>query len=109
MPKVDAEFLSQLLHACAETAPLYPARYAQPHRLDRGELDAGLDELRRRGLVQFTEWVKDAGQGYEPTKAGWQALAGRGPLPRGPAAPVAEHADRDTTVYDRGEAVRDSL
>ena len=49
--------------------PLYPARYAREKNVERSELDAGLDELRRRGLVRFTEWVRDAGQGY----ASWRS------------------------------------
>jgi rhomboid protease GluP len=109
MPTVDEEFLLHLLQACAARAPepLYPARYAREQHLDRDALDAGLDELRRRGLVHLTEWIKDAGQGLALTEAGRQALATRR-LPTGRAVASAAPAlkDRVLTDYERGEIVR---
>jgi rhomboid protease GluP len=107
MATVDEEFLLFLLLACAASAPLYPARFAQQEKLDRGKLDAGLDELRRRGLVQFTEWVKDAGQGYALTDAGRRALsANRVPTARAAASPREAPADDGINAYQRGEIVR---
>ena len=62
----------QLLQACAARAPgpLYPSRFASEHNLDRDTLDVALEELRRRGLLRLTDWVKDLGQGYALTDAG---------------------------------------
>jgi rhomboid protease GluP len=109
MPTVDEKFMLHLLQACAARAPepLYPARYAREQHLDRDALDAGLDELRRRGLVHLTEWIKDAGQGLALTEAGRQALATRR-LPTGRAVASAAPAlrDRALTEYERGEIVR---
>ena len=55
-----------LLRACFQAAPkpLYPAAFAQERGLDRAALDRVFDELRLKGLVRLTEWVKDTGQGY---------------------------------------------
>jgi rhomboid protease GluP len=109
MPTVDEEFLLHLLQACAARAPapLYPARYAREQHLDRDALDEGLDELRRRGLIQFTEWVKDAGQGLALTEAGRQALASqRVPTARAVANDAPALRDRALTEYERGEIVR---
>jgi rhomboid protease GluP len=112
MRTLDEEFLLLLLQACAALAsePLYPARFAGQQDLDRDMLDAGLDELRRRGLVQFTEWVKDAGQGYALTDAGRQALAAKR-LPTGRALAAAVPAPKDSEVsrYERGEIVRRAI
>src|SRR5947209_17446277 len=107
MAMVDEEFLLELLRACVGPAPLYPARFAEEEQLDRAKIDAGLDELRRRGLVQFTEWVKDAGQGYALTDAGRRALTARRlPTERPVAAPVVNEA---IGLYQRGEIVRSAL
>jgi rhomboid protease GluP len=109
MPTVDEEFLLHLLQACAARAPepLYPARYAREQHLERDTLDAALDDLRRRGLIQFTEWVKDAGQGLALTEAGRQALATqRVPTGRAVASAAPALKDRALTDYERGEIVR---
>jgi rhomboid protease GluP len=109
MRTLDEKSLLVLLQACAALAPepLYPARFARQQDIDRDVLDAGLDELRRRGLVQFTEWVKDAGQGYALTEPGRQALATRR-LPTGRAIATEASAPSNSTLsrYDRGEIVR---
>ena len=109
MPTVEEKFLLYLLQACAARAPepLYPARYAREQHLDRDTLDEGLDELRRRGLIQFTEWVKDAGQGLALTEAGRRALATRRlPTGRAVAREVTAPRERALTDYERGEIVR---
>jgi rhomboid protease GluP len=103
MPTVDEKFLLYLLQACAagEPTPLYPVRFARELNLERDKLDAGLDELRRRGLVQFTEWIKDVGQGYALTAAGRQALSTRRLTPRpNPVAEVEEPFADDAVRAD---------
>ncbi len=94
MPPTNRELLTDLLHACYDAAPepLYPARFAQNHGIDRGTLDHALDDLRMRGLVRLTDWVQGLGQGYTLTQAGLDLIENpRGlrpgaPLPR-PRAP----------------------
>lgn len=109
MPTVNEDFLLHLLQACDACAPLFPARFAKQENLDRVKLDAGLDELRRRGLVQFTEWIKDAGQGYALTDAGRQALTAKR-LPTGRVAPVsASSTSAVPNLYQRGEIARAAL
>src|SRR4051794_35889987 len=105
MPDFDDEFLMRLLRACGEPLPLYPGEYARKEGLNRDRLDAGLDELRRRGLVRFTEWVKGAGQGYAVTDAGREALQKNRLLTAAPAAAPPSTA----TAYDRGDVVRSAL
>lgn len=107
MPTHTEEFLLQLLQACADCAPapLYPAQFARDRGLDRDRLDRGLDELRRRGLVQLTDWVKVRGQGCALTDAGRQALNTRRLAPAAAPTP-ANAADDDTSTYSRGETVR---
>lgn len=109
MPTVNDEFLLKLLQACAERAsePLYPARYADEQKIARDKLDEGLDELRRRGLVQLTDWVKDSGQGRALTEAGKKALATKRLTPAPAATPTAvSPIDVTRNRYDRGEVVR---
>ena len=113
MPTGTDPFLLSLLQACAESAPqpLYPARFAAQVNIDRDKLDHALDELRKRGLVQLTEWVKDLGQGYALTEAGRQSLRAKKATAVGPHEP--EIVDRPTNIrvsgvsaYERGELVR---
>lgn len=110
MQRADNEFLLKLLQACADRAPepLYPSQYAKDKQFDRDQLDAGLDELRKRGLIQLTDWVKDLGQGRALTEAGKEALE-TGNLRAAPpvAEPVAT-SDR-LSAYQRGELVRGAL
>ena len=112
MPTVDEEFLLHLLQACAARAPepLYPAHYAREQHLDRDTLDAGLDELRRRGLVHLTEWIKDAGQGLALTDAGRRALASeRVPIERAVVSNAPAPKAGALTEYERGEIVRAAI
>src|SRR5262249_53960130 len=106
MLKGSEDFMLMLLQACADCAPepLYPARFAQEKNLDRDQLDQGLDELRRRGLVKLTDWVRDLGQGRALTTAGEDALKTRNLAP----APVAAEKSYDpaadeTGAFGRGE------
>jgi len=110
MSEVSEGYLLELLEACAACAPapLYPAEYAKERNIDRAVLDAGLDELRRRGLVKFTEWVRERGQGYTPTELGRQALTSRH-IPADAAPEPAGVASAEMTAYDRGEQVRGAV
>ena len=109
MATTQDDFLLQLLDACAQLAPtpLYPAKYAKEQNLDRERLDEGLDELRRRGLMELTEWVKDLGQGRALTDAGEKAQKTRR-LERA-VAPVTQAAAEPMSVYERGENVRRAI
>ena len=112
MPTVSDEILLKLLQALADRAPapLYPARYAREQSLDREQLDASFDELRRRGLVQLTDWMKDLGQGIALTEAGTQALATkRVAAVQAPVQAEVERVDVTRSLYDRGEVVRRAL
>jgi membrane associated rhomboid family serine protease len=109
MPRFDDAFLLKLLEACAACAPepLYPARYAKENDLDRNKVDDGLDELRKRGLIQLTEWMKDFGQGRALTEAGKEALE-TGNLDAAPP-PAPTHETSSFSTYQRGELVRDAI
>ena len=111
MPRFEDAFLLSLLKACAEREPepLYPARYAQDHNIDRDQLDLALDELRRRGLVKLTDWVKGAGQGRGLTDAGKTALASGDPAPAPPPSEPTSTLDPTRNIYERGELVREAL
>jgi rhomboid protease GluP len=110
MPRADNEFLLKLLQACADRAPepLYPARYATENNLDRDKLDIALDELRSRGLIHLTDWVKDLGQGRAITDAGKEALE-TGNLRPAPPPVVVEDSSLALSRYQRGELVRGAL
>lgn len=112
MPIVSDEFLLKLLQACAARAPepLYPVQFAKEQNLDRAQLDEGLDELRRRGLIQLTDWVRERGQGRALTDAGTKALAsGRLAAVLEAPVPIADSVDIARNAYDRGEEVRRAL
>lgn len=100
--------LLQLLRACAERVPepLYPSQYVKEQNLDRDIVDRGLDELRRRGLIRLTDWVKDRGQGRALTDAGTTALTTRD-LAAAPPEPVID--EQRYTHYERGEEVRRAM
>jgi membrane associated rhomboid family serine protease len=110
MASAAHDFMLQLLQACAERAPepLYPASFAKERNLDRDQLDAGLDELRRRGLIKLTDWVKEFGQGRTLTEAGWTALSTKNLAPVTQEARSATVAPASST-YARGESVRNAL
>ena len=109
-PPVNDAFLLRLLQACAERAPLYPKQFAEEQNLSRELLDQGLDELRRRGLVKLTEWVKDHGQGCAATEAGLEALRTRR-LPRAPVIESGPELVRGSApnAYQRGEIIRQAF
>jgi membrane associated rhomboid family serine protease len=112
MARFSEEFLLEVLQACADCAPapLYPAQFAKDKNLDRDQLDQGLDELRRRGLVKLTDWVKDLGQGRALTEAGADALKSRRPLPARPPQPPPVEAPADETGDDkRAETVHRAI
>jgi membrane associated rhomboid family serine protease len=111
MTPTDRELLTDLLHACYDAAPepLYPARFAEGHGIDRSTLDHALDDLRLRGLVRLTDWAQGLGQGYTLTQAGLDLIENpRGlrpgaPLPKPQPAPVRDpyeepHRDRPLMV-----------
>jgi rhomboid protease GluP len=111
MATAGDDFLLKLLMACAERAPtpLYPAQYAKENGLDRDALDAALDELRRRGLIQLTDWVKDLGQGRALTDAGKNALT-TSDLRAAPATSRHESPLDDAgSTFERGEIVRRAI
>jgi len=101
------ESLLQLLQSCAARAPepLYPAIFAKDESVDRDQLDVALEELRRRGLLKLTDWVKDLGQGYAPTAAGLNALTAQR-LPTARATTIEMDAPSGISHYERGEIVR---
>jgi len=110
MANATHEFMLQLLQACAERAPepLYPADFAKERNLDRDKLDDALDELRRRGLIQLTDWVRDHGQGRALTEAGKTALATKNLAPATNDTPTSFTASPRST-FERGELVRDAI
>ena len=110
MASATHELMLQMLQACAERAPepLYPAIYAKERQLDRDKVDVALDDLRRRGLVQLTDWVKDVGQGRALTEAGKNALATKNLAPAIDTAPTGT-ASTGISTYERGEIVRDAV
>jgi len=112
MPRVDEQFLLSLLQACAARAPepLYPVRFSSEQNIDRDALDQAFDELRRRGLVKLTEWIKDLGQGRALTEAGTKALATKNLAPAPAEAIETRPGALDRThAYERGEIVRRAI
>ena len=98
--------LESILRLCAGTAPKpwYPKLYCQESGVARDSLDVPLERLRLGGMIQLTEWVEGAGQGYALTPAGRRALEsprdldrlrGDKPLiPNGAARPAARSRSR---------------
>jgi membrane associated rhomboid family serine protease len=68
--------LVAILRHCAEAAPepWYPSLYAREARISRDSLDPYLEHLRLGGLVEMTDWVQGANQGYRLTEAGQRVL-----------------------------------
>jgi rhomboid protease GluP len=108
MPTGNDPFLLSVLQACAESAPqpLYPARFAKEANLDRDQLEHALDELRKRGLLKFTDWVKGSGQGYALTEAGQQAHQAKRLLWSAPTESADKPKASGVSTYERGEMVR---
>jgi membrane associated rhomboid family serine protease len=108
MPTGNDPFLLFLLQACAELTPqpLYPARFAKETNLDRDKLELALDELRKRGLLKFTDWVKGLGQGYALTDAGQQAHQTKRLLWSAASEADKPKASAAVSTYERGETVR---
>jgi membrane associated rhomboid family serine protease len=116
-----ADPLESILKMCAATAPKpwYPKLFCQENGVLRDSLDPPLERLRLGGLIQLTEWMEGAGQGYALTPAGRRALESprdldrlRGDkpiIPNGAVRPVSRLREGDPTTYDRGEAVREAL
>ena len=112
MATLADELLLEVLKACA-AGPLYPVEFASYSGLDRATLDEALDHLRLRGLVRFTDWQRDKGQGYTITSQGTLVLQNPRLLRRAPAAPAepapARQLERGDRPWARGEAVRETL
>lgn len=68
--------LLAILEHCAKAAPnpWYPSLYARETNTARDTLDPHLERLRLGGLVEMTDWVQGANQGYRLTAAGQRAL-----------------------------------
>src|SRR5437868_3189919 len=114
MATLADDLLLEVLKACARSAPgpLYPAEFAAFSGLERPVLDDALDHLRLRGLVRFTDWARDKGQGYALTAEGAAVLKNPRLLKRAQLtelAPAAAPPDRSFSPWERGEAVRETL
>jgi membrane associated rhomboid family serine protease/DNA-binding PadR family transcriptional regulator len=115
------ELYETVLRQCAARTPepWYPRTFAEAAGVDRGALDAALERLRMRGLVQLTEWQPGNGQGYRLTAEGERVLHNAGLLTRVRSGSVPEARPRDegvprrgnraATPYERGEVVREAL
>jgi len=107
------ELLLEVLKACEQSAPLYPAAFGAYSGLDRTLLDEALDHLRLRGLVRFTDWVAGKGQGYAVTPEGSMVLQSPGSLKKAmvpsPQPRTGPRMETDDSPWERGEAVRDVL
>src|SRR5262249_51632396 len=115
------DVLEAVLLECAQRAPapLYAAEYADTMRIPRSQLDDALDRLRLAGLVRLTDWVQGRGQAYVLTPQGAEVTSAprlladvrRNGVAAAPVpAPLrAEVAEKRTSAWDRGEAVRKVL
>ena len=115
MATLADDLLLEVLKGCAQAAPggLYPAAFAAYSGLDRGVLDEALDYLRLHGLVRFTDWERDKGQGYALTSQGTTVLQNPRLLKHAQLAKaepaLTRQIDRGDQPWVRGEAVRDTL
>jgi hypothetical protein len=68
--------LETILRQCADNSPSpwYPSAYAKSIGVQRDSLDEPLNQLRLKGLIKMTNWVKGKGQGYLPTEEGQHLL-----------------------------------
>lgn len=104
----------RILDACKAQSPepLYPRPFSIAENIDRKQLDEALDYLRLHGLVQFTDWVQDMGQGYTLTPEGARILKNPAlldrPLSR-PTEPLETGPEHAESTWARGEAIRDCL
>jgi membrane associated rhomboid family serine protease len=111
----SASPLVAILRHCAEAAPepWYPSLYARQAQISRDSLDPHLERLRLSGLVEMTDWVQGANQGYRLTEAGQQVLQNpralkllaNGQLPRSADAPAPPPADRIAPTGDRAAVI----
>jgi rhomboid protease GluP len=121
MTEPQPDLYENILRQCAATAPQpwYPRTFADSTGVARDALDAALEWLRTRGLIELTPWESGHGQGYQLTPDGEQVLSDAGLLTRVrqgkvPAArPRSEEAPRGRdgrlTPYERGELIRDAM
>jgi membrane associated rhomboid family serine protease len=121
MTEPQPELLETILRQCgaSKPQPWYPRPFAEAMGIPRDTVDAALDRLRMRGLVQLTEWVRDHGQGYALTPDGERVLqdgrllaqvrAGKVPAARPPAEDAPRSRSGRLTPYERGEIIRAAL
>jgi membrane associated rhomboid family serine protease len=121
MTEPQPDLLETILRQCAASAPRpwYPRAFVDSSGVGRDALDAALERLRLRGLIQLTEWVAGHGQGYELTPDGERVLhhagllaqvrAGKVPAARERPEELPRRPERSATPYERGEAIRDGL
>jgi membrane associated rhomboid family serine protease len=76
MSPTYTDLLEIILRNCeaSHPRPWYPAEFSQSTGVPREPLDACLDQLRMRGLVQLTPWLQGFGQGYQLTQHGAEVL-----------------------------------
>jgi membrane associated rhomboid family serine protease len=120
MATAPTELFEIILRECARAQPhpWYPAHFAQSTGVPRDAVDAALDRLRLSGLVKFTDWMPDHGQGYQITAQGEEVLrhprllarlrAGDVPQIKPAAAPPTAYS-RHALEGVRGENVRAAL
>jgi membrane associated rhomboid family serine protease len=76
MSQSYTDLLEIILRECAAShpEPWYPSSFSRSTGVPREPLDACLDQLRMRGLIQLTPWVHEYGQGYQLTQHGAEVL-----------------------------------
>jgi membrane associated rhomboid family serine protease len=121
MTDPTTDTLETILRQCAAAAPhpWYPRGFAESNGVPPGALDAALDRLRLRGLVQLTEWEPGRGQGYALTPHGEHVLhharllaqLRSGNVPAAPPGAGGEpgRTKGPATTYERGETIREAL
>jgi membrane associated rhomboid family serine protease len=121
MTEPQPELFETILRQCAAAAPRpwYPKTFVDSAGVQRDALDAALERLRLRGLIELTEWVAGHGQGYQLTPEGERVLhhagllaqvrAGKVPPARERREEGSDRGGRAATPYERGEAIREAL
>lgn len=112
-----ADLREMALRACAASSPTpwYPKHHAAERKVDREAYYGPLNDLRAAGLVELTEWVPGAGQGYVITALGREVLADPiflSQLRDGPrvAPPTPNRSEPDvSTPLARGDSARDAF